>query len=68
VIERRQALAQRSEHRIRVGNVTLSGFRLPGLPLPSVASRRSTGSWRYRALRNWLDWRALPKGVVGVGR
>lgn len=68
VIERRQALAQRSERRIRVGNVTLSGFRIPGLPVPSAGSTRGDGSWRYRAVRNWLDWRALPKGVVAVGR
>jgi len=67
-IARRQALAQRSERRIRVGDVTLSGFRIPGLPAPVAGSMRAGGSWRYRAVRSWLDWTLLPRGAVGVGR
>ena len=67
VIARRWALAQQTDQSLRTPNVRLSGFRIPGLPIPPATASSARGTWKFRAVRSWLDWRLLPGGVVEVG-
>ena len=66
VLARRTATMRASEEALheRRGRLALPG--IPGLPAPFPARARRRGTWTFRAVRSWLDWRLLPAGVVGI--
>jgi hypothetical protein len=67
VIARRWEIARQTDQSLRTLSVPLSGFRVPGLPVPAATASIARGTWRFRAVKSWLDWRLLPPGVVEVG-
>ena len=68
VIARRWAAARLSDQWISASRMRLSGFGIPGLPMSPAGASANDGTWKFRAVRSWLDSRLLPAGAVRVGR
>src|SRR5579872_862470 len=67
----RRVLARRwsgslASNRITVGRPLLSGFGVPGVPVPPFGYQAQQGTLKFRAVQSWLDWRLIPSGAIHV--